>query len=72
MKTFKLRIEVDVTTIGDRPIDDAIADAMQELVNRRDFRHGTIQPGRVIHHTADFDAMVLTVDLMRSSHVTRP
>lgn len=66
MKEFQLDIKVRVTGHSDhRKVAPLVADAMQELVNRADFRHGTIQMGRAITHELDFQEVIVTVDIAR-------
>ncbi|WP_225784671.1 hypothetical protein [Xenophilus sp. Marseille-Q4582] len=62
---FKLSIDITVTGLGDRYKADVVNDVLQELTNRIEFRNGTIQPGRVIDHRMDHNAVRVTVDLNR-------
>ena len=63
---FHLIIDVIVTghTDGIR-LAPLINDAMLELVNRRDFRTGTIEPGRAILHMHDHDSVRVAVNVAR-------
>jgi hypothetical protein len=66
MKTFHLGINVTVTGHTDANLlAPLVNDAMQELVNRADFRAGTIGTGRVLTHERDFNSIKVTVDLVR-------
>lgn len=44
-------------------LSSVVCDALQELVNRLDFRNGTIKPGRVITHQRDHCDLTVTVDV---------
>ena len=68
--TREFRLSIDITVTGHRDSDllaPLINDALQELVNRRDFRAGTIGVGRAIDHRQDFDQVRITVDVNRLS-----
>ena len=67
---FKLTIEVTLrasrgSSLGHMRIADAVCAAVGELVARRDFREGTIKPGRVIEHDYPHVGAVAVVDLTR-------
>lgn len=67
-REFRLSIDVTVTWTGEGMIlSPLINEALQELVNRRDFRHGFIEPGRAITHLHDHQAVKVTVDVNRLS-----
>jgi hypothetical protein len=71
MKTFHLDIKVTVTGHTDANLlAPLVNDAMQELVNRADFRHGRIRQGRVLTHEHDHGEIKVTVDLMRQREDT--
>jgi hypothetical protein len=67
MKTqIRIRLEIDVTgTTGNGLVSDLVNAAILELVNRKDFREGSIQQGRVIDHTSDFQDKRVTIDFYR-------
>lgn len=68
--TREFRLSIDITVTGHTDSDmvaPLVNDAMQELVNRRDFRAGTIGVGRAIDHRHDFEAVRITVDVNRLS-----
>ncbi|GHC72695.1 hypothetical protein GCM10007320_08740 [Pseudorhodoferax aquiterrae] len=63
-RVFKLRIEVDVHGVSDQSVvAPDVNDALAELVNRLDFKSGSIPNGRAITHSHDFAARVVTVDV---------
>ena len=63
-REFRMSIDVTITGhSGGRIISDLVSDALQELVNRRDFRVGSIQQGRAIEYSADHDDVRLTLDV---------
>lgn len=65
---FRLSIDLTVTGCGDGTLlAPLINEALQELVNRRDFRHGFIETGRAITHLHDHQAAKVTVDVNRLS-----
>ena len=65
MKTFHLGIKVTVTGHTDEhTLAPLVNDAMQELVNRADFRGGTIKPGRALTHERDHGAIKVMVDIV--------
>ena len=71
MKTFQLGIKVTVTGHTDaNTLAPLVNDAMQELVNRANFRHGRIGTGRVLTHERDHGAIEVTVDIVRESEDT--
>ena len=69
MSTPEFRMSIDVTVRGSSAggqgftLSAVVCDALQELVNRLDFRNGTIEPGRVITHQRDHSALTVTVDV---------
>lgn len=69
MSAPEFRLSIDVTVRGSRAGGEGyctsaiVCDALQELVNRLDFRNGTIQPGRVITHHRDHSDAIVTVDV---------
>ena len=66
MKTFHLGIKVTVTGYTDEDrLAPLVNNAVQELVNRADFRGGTIADGRVLTHKIDFNEVNVTVDIYR-------
>lgn len=70
MKKREFKLSIDVTVTGhreDQIITPLINDAMQELVNRRDFRVGAIDQGRAIEHSVDYGNVRVTVDVSRMS-----
>ena len=65
MKTFHLGIKVTVTGHTDaNQLAPLVNDAMQELVNRADFRGGTIGQGRALTHERDHGAIKVMVDIV--------
>lgn len=65
-KEFRLSIDITITghTDGQR-VAPLVCDALQELVNRRDFRVGSIAQGRAVEHLIDHAATRVTVDVSR-------
>ncbi|MBV7457320.1 hypothetical protein KW843_22760 [Acidovorax sp. sif1233] len=62
----ELRLSIDVTVTGNTEgthVAPFVNDALQELVNRMDFRTGTIQPGRAICHLRDHHDVQIRVDV---------
>lgn len=64
---IKIRLEIDVTGsfAPGSNIAMLVNDALQELVNRKDFRSGQLPQGRVIEHTHDFEDKRVTIDFYR-------
>ena len=68
MKTFTLGIKVTVTGhTGANLVSPLVNDAIQELVNRADFKRGLIGVGRVLTHEIDYGKIQVTIDLERKS-----
>ena len=68
MSTLKLRIEIEVVSRGSLVGTNQSAmvnDAIQELVNRRDFREGTLEQGRILTHRVDHESKTVNVDFYR-------
>ena len=66
VKQLKLRIEVDVLASHDGVfLSHLVNDVLAELVNRVDFKNGSINTGRAATHEFDFGSQVVTVDLFR-------
>lgn len=64
LKEFKLTIDVTIRGgIEKSSIPGYINDAVQELVNRQDFRRGNIKPGRVMDHYRNHEDVMVTVDV---------
>lgn len=65
MNTLKIGIDITVTTGANRHtvMSNLVNSAMQELVNRHDFRRGTIKQGRVVTVSEDHDDVRAVVDL---------
>lgn len=70
MNNREFRLSIDVTVTGGSEmmsVAPLINDAMQELVNRLDFRRGSIAAGRAVVHLHDHQAVKVTVDVNRLS-----
>lgn len=65
MNTVKIGIEITVTAGANRHtvVSNLVNSAMQELVNRHDFRNGSIKQGRVVTVSEDHDDVRAVVDL---------
>lgn len=65
MSTVKIGIDITVTAGGNRTtmMSELVNSAVQELVNRHDFRTGTIKQGRVVTVSQDHNDMQAVVDL---------
>ena len=65
MNTVKIGIDITVTAGANRhtAMSDLVNSAMQELVNRHDFRYGTIKQGRVVSISVDHEDVRAVVDL---------
>lgn len=65
--SFQLTLDIAVEGLSDgEHIAPYVNDAVQELVNRRDFRDGTISTGRALTHRIDFGRVCVSIDVDRS------
>lgn len=64
-RTIKLSIDVTVTAGSGRTtlVSEVLNSAVQELVNRHDFRTGSIKQGRVVEVSIDHEDISAVVDL---------